>query len=84
MSNQIPNWIKNVLPEDNILLYFPYTSNSLYAKIDKCEFGYGIWVKYQTFEGDDKLDLLKFSEYGGDGSSWEHCIAYECDNSGKP
>ena len=79
----IPTWIKSLSTEQELLLHFPYTGNSVYAKfvhylVDDY-YDSGIVIKYDR-NGTEVEDTLYYHDYKSDPDSYNNWIAYEVDS----
>jgi len=75
---KVPEWLKSLTLQQELLLYFPYTGNSVYAEFA----GYledwqpGIRVQY-IWKGAIKTDHLQYDNYKNEPDSYDNWIAYE-------
>lgn len=74
----IPEWIKNLNLQDELLLYFPYTGNHQHAEFAGFLENWqpGIRVQY-IWKGEVKVDELLYEHYTRDAGSYNNWIAYE-------
>jgi len=75
---EVPTWVKELKAKDELLLYFPYTSNNCYAEFIEHipHWNPGIRIQY-IHEGKVRTDELFYDNYKNDPESYNNWIAYQ-------
>lgn len=75
----VPQWILELHPHDELLLYFPFTGNSAWAElISRDSFNAEVEVQY-IWKNKVKHDRLSYDNYTLDAGSYENWYAYPVD-----